>query len=113
MTIKVTNAPTNTELLSFLQSELPSNYKSKLFGLGDKSIIVQKPTFLGVQLTVRENEISILASPPSYGGGLLSGLAMTELAIVILPIFWLTGASPSRFRKLEKEVASLLKENYN
>ncbi len=113
MTIKVTNAPSYADLLRFLENELPSGYTSKLFGLGDKSIIVQKSTFLGVQLTVRENEISIIASAPSYVGGLLSGLAMTELAVVILPIFWLTGASPSGFRKLEKEVAILLKEKYN
>ncbi|SFT50939.1 hypothetical protein SAMN04489724_1066 [Algoriphagus locisalis] len=113
MTIKVTNPPSNAELLSFLKSELPTDYTSKLFGLGHKSIIVQKSTFLGVQISNRENEISIIASPPSYGGGLLSGLAMTELAIVILPIFWFTGASPSRFRKLEKEVAGLIKDKYN
>ncbi|MCE7055593.1 hypothetical protein LZF95_12970 [Algoriphagus sp. AGSA1] len=52
MTIKVTNAPSNADLLRFLENELPSGYTSKLFGLGDKSIIVQKSTFLGVQLTV-------------------------------------------------------------
>ena len=62
MTIKVKHTPSYAELLDFLQSKLPSNYKSKLFGLGDKSIIVQKSIFLGVQLTIKENEIAIMGS---------------------------------------------------
>lgn len=113
MTIHLKNTPSSAELLCFLEKVLPSEYSSKLFGLGKKSIIVQKSTFLGVQITVGKNEISLMGSAPTFGGGMLSGLAMTELAIVILPIFWLTGASPAKFRKLEKEVAILIKEKYN
>lgn len=113
MEIKVKNTPSNGELLEMLQKEFPSSYTFKLFGLGKKTIMMRKSTFLGVQITIRENQISVIASPPSFWAGIFSGLAMTELGVLILPIALLSGVSPRKFRKLEKEVGLFVKERYS
>ncbi|MDQ3394599.1 MAG: hypothetical protein M3512_10885 [Bacteroidota bacterium] len=113
MVIKVKKAPSNEELVETLKREFSNDYSYKLFGLGKKSIIVRKSAFLGAQVSVQENEISIQGSPPSFGTGFLATLAMTEAAIVVFPLFLFTGASPSKFRKLEKEIASFLKNKYD
>lgn len=113
MVIKVKSTPTNEELIAALKQELPSECSVREFGLGKKSIMVKKSTFLGAQITIRENEIFVDASPPSVAGGLLSTLAMTELIVVIGHVFWFAGATPSKFRHFEKEMASFINERYN
>lgn len=113
MITKVKSTPTNEELIAFLRKELPSDYSVREFGLGKKSILIKKSTFIGAQITIRENEISVDASAPSLAGGMWSSLAMTELAVVIIPVFWIAGATQTKFRDFEKEMASLINEKYN
>lgn len=113
MVIKVKSTPTNEELMNLLRQELPSGYSVREFGLGKKSIMVKMSTFIGAQITIRENEITVDASAPSVAGGMLSSLAMTELAIVIVPLSWFSGAFPSKFRNFEKEMANFVHKRYN
>jgi hypothetical protein len=113
MIVNVKSTPTNEELMALLKNKLPSEYSVKEFGLGKKTILIKKSTFIGAQITVRENEISIDASAPSVAGGMWSTLAMTELAIVIVPVFWIAGAFPSKMKKFEREVANFIFEQYN
>lgn len=112
MIVKVKSIPTNEELIALLRKELPSDYSVREFGLGKKTVMIKKSTFIGAQITIRENEISIDASAPSVAGGMWSSLAMTELAIVIVPVFWIAGATPSISRKFEQDLAALIKERY-
>jgi hypothetical protein len=113
MIVSVKRTPTNEDLIALLRQKLPSEYSVKEFGLGKKTVLIKKSTFIGAQITVRENEISIDASAPSVAGGMWSTLAMTELAIVIVPVFWIAGAFPSKMKKFEKEVANFINERYN
>lgn len=92
-----------------LRQELPGEYRVKEFGLGKKSIMIKQSTFIGAQITVRENEILVDECPPSFAGTLLSSLLMVDFGGLIRFIF---GAVPSQFHKLEKEVASLIKKQY-
>ena len=112
MVIKVNSSPSNQELLAALERNFPKAYSYKEFGLGKKSVLVRKSAFLGAQITVKENEITIQGSPPSFGSGVLATLAMTEAAIFVAPLFLFTGATPSKFRKLEMEIASFLKGTF-
>lgn len=113
MIVSVKRTPTNEDLIALLRQKLPSEYSVKEFGLGKKTVLIKKSTFIGAQITVRENEISIDASAPSVAGGMWSTLAMTELAIVIVPVFWIAGATPSKSRKFEKEIATFINERCN
>lgn len=79
MIIKVKSTPTNEELISVLREKLPGEYNVREFGLGKKTVMIKKSTLVGVQITVRGNEISVHESRPSIAGGILSSLAMIEL----------------------------------
>ncbi len=101
MKITTTKAlPTPTELADILKKEFSAEYSYKLFGLGKKSIIVGKSAFIGAQVSVSGNEISVQATPPSVFAGLLSALSLTELALVFVPVFYLGGGSIAQYRGL-------------
>ncbi len=112
MVIKVNSSPSNEELITALERNFSNAYSYKEFGFGKKSVLVRKSAFLAAQITVNENEIIIQASPPSFGSGVLASMAMTEASIFVLPLFLLTGATPSKFRKIEIEIASFLKATF-
>jgi hypothetical protein len=113
MIIKVKNTPTNEELIALLRKEIPSEYSVREFGLGKKTVMIKKSAFIGAQITVRKNEIAVDESTPSVAGGILSSLAMIELASLIIFIFASGGATRAKFRDFEKEMASLINERYN
>ena len=112
MIIKVKATPSNEEILEILKREFSDDYAYKLYGLGKKSIMVRKSALIGAQISVRENEISIEGTPPSFGAGFLATLAMSEAAVMLVPIFALAGAFPSRYKKLERKLALFLREKY-
>lgn len=113
MLIKVKNTPTNEALIALLRKELPSDYTVREFGLGKKTIMIKKSAFIGVQITIRKNEIAVDESTPSLAGGILSSLAMIELASLIVFIIASGGATRSKFQAFEREMASLINEKYN
>lgn len=113
MIIKVKSTPTNEELIALLRKELPSDYSLREFGLGKKTVMIKKSTFIGAQITVRKNEIAVDESTPSVAGGILSSLAMIELASLIVFIFASGTPTRSKFQAFEREMAALIFKLYN
>ncbi|WP_111672341.1 hypothetical protein [Algoriphagus litoralis] len=113
MIIKVKTTPTNEELLSLLRKELPSDYSLREFGLDKKTVMIKKSAFIGAQVTVRKNEIAIDESTPSVVGGILSSLAMIELASLIVFIFACGATTRAKFQAFEREMAALIFKLYN
>lgn len=111
--IKVKAPPTNADLIEVLNREFSGKYSFKLYGLGNKSVMARKSALLGAQITVWENEIRVEGAPPSFGSGFLGSLMMTELAVVLFPLFMFAGATLSKFKALEKEIAVFLRRIYN
>lgn len=105
--------PVINELAEVLKNEFSSQHQYKLFGLGDKSLMVRESTFVGVQISLNQDSITVQGAPPTLAGGIFSGLVTTELAVVILPVFMLFGATPLKFKKLEREIAAFLHKKYN
>lgn len=106
--------PSAQELVEVLKHELSSHYSYKLFGLGKKSIIVGKSSLIGAQISIREKEITIQATPPTVIGGMLASISSTELAVFLLPLFF--GKSvllPSQRSEIEKEIGLFLKQKYS
>ena len=110
MILKVKSCPTNEELMALLQQKLPVEYNVKEFGLGKKCVMIKQSTFIGVQVTVRENEILVDSAPPTLAGSFLSSLFMVDLGSLIRYIF---GGAPSKFHQFENEVAILINQQYN
>lgn len=104
--------PPADKLVDILKREFGPHYKYKLFGLGEKTIIVQKSTFAGAQISLHKDSITVQGTPPFAGAGALTFLGLTELGAAIVPLFWLFGANPDTFRKVEKEITVFLQEKY-
>lgn len=99
--------PSTKEMAGILKREFSDRYSYKLFGLSnDKSIIVWKSTFVGTQISKRENEITIEGIYPSITTSYFSVLTNIILGGGI-PLFH------SSWRKLEKEIGAFLKQKYN
>jgi hypothetical protein len=106
--------PSMAELVEILKREFSSHYSYKLFGLGRKSMIIGKSILIGAQISIRDNQITIQATPPSVVGGILSVFASTELAVFVLPLFFLQGLPLfSQKSEFEKEIATYLNHKYN
>lgn len=103
----VQKSPTTPELMDVLKHQFSDEYSYTQFGLGsEKSIIVRKSPFVGVQVSVMGDEVTVTGIMPSLTGNvflfidfLLSGMATL-----------LFGSST---KKLEKELALFLKEKYS
>lgn len=106
--------PVLKELIKVLKSEFSSSYSYKLFGYGQKSILVGKSALTGVQISVYEKEVSIISSPPSILGSLIPLVGATELAIFLIPSFFRKdSAALSQNTPLEREVGAFLKRKYS
>jgi hypothetical protein len=100
--------PTLSELAEILKQEFAGHYSYKLFGLGQKSLIVGRSRFVGAQITINDHEISIQAAPPSLFIGMLLSLAC-PFPILLIPLFLLDGFGPG---DLDKEIGIFLKQKY-
>jgi len=100
--------PDNGELLELLGNEFSTNYTYELFGLGgQKSILVGKSAFVGAQISMRENEITIQATPPSIvTGNFLFFFSLIGVDTILGLLF------RSQLRKVEMEVAGFLKSRF-
>lgn len=68
--------PSSIEMKEILKHRFP-DYSCKLFGLGaEKSIIVQKSTFVGVQISINESNINIEGTFPSVVTSMFSYLLL-------------------------------------
>jgi hypothetical protein len=106
--------PSIPELVEVLKQEFSNDYSYKLFGVGQKSIMVGKSALVGAQISIRENEMVIQATPPSIIGGIVAALGGTELGVFLLPIFFRKGMLlPSQRSEVEKEIGIFLKQKYN
>ena len=105
--------PPLKELVRIFKQEFSNHCSYVLFGVGEKSILVGRSTLVGVQISVRENEVSITSSPPSLFAGILQTLGLTELVIFLFPVFFREGLPlPSKYVELEKEIGTFLLRKY-
>jgi hypothetical protein len=100
--------PTLSDLAEILQQELAGHYSYKVFGLGQKSLLVGRSRFIGAQITINDHEISIQAAPPSPFIGMLLSLTIL-LPILLIPMYLLDGVGPG---DMEKEIGIFLKQKY-
>lgn len=100
--------PAKNELIEILNQKFARRYSLQIFGMGDtRSIMVRKSPMVGVQITERDHEFDIQATPPSVGMAyFLSVLEMTGLA------FAFTMPLRSEWKEFEKEIGSFLKKEY-
>ncbi len=95
--------PNLNDLLQELKSEFPGQYTSKIFGLGSqKSILVRKSAWVGVQITIHGNKIYIDGSFPNI---ILSSFMTLLSQSTIAPV--------GKWEKLEKKITDFLKRKYN
>ena len=94
--------PTIHELIQELQNEFSDLHQFKIFGLGSqKSILVKKSVWVGVQINIRENDILIDGSFPN----IVTSSFMTLLSqCAIAPV--------NKWFELEKEVSGFLMNRY-
>ncbi len=95
--------PSTQALIEILKQEF-SDYSFKLFGLGaEKSIIVQKSTFVGVQISKSGNDFTLESSHPTLIAWLFS--------IVLFDDFTLYYGSERK--RLKEEIGAFLSSRYH
>ena len=106
--------PPVNDLLTKLKQQFSQQYSCRLFGIGSqKTIIVSESSFVGAQISIRENEVTIEPVPPSVFGGLLILLMSTELALILGPIFlYKDGSWSARREKLQKTLGVYFRSRY-
>jgi hypothetical protein len=107
------NLPAAAELIEILKQEFSDGYSYTLFGLGKhKTVLVGESTFIGAQISIGENEMTIQGAPPSLPAAyFVSFFAITEFAFFLFA--WLGLSSGSKMRRLEKDLAVFLKNKFN
>jgi hypothetical protein len=103
MTILVSNAPSSNAALKDVLSRAFPLYASKFFGFNDESILIGKSPLIGVQISKRENQITVQGTPPTF----LAGILVFVLSLAGFAYY------TSEFKKFEKEVASFLYQKFN
>ena len=99
MTISVAKTPSINALKGILREVLPT-YSLQLFGVKKDSILLEKSSFVGVQISKRGNDITIQGVPPTFlAGALVFILSLAGIATYT-----------SAFKDLEKEVAFFLRQ---
>ena len=99
--------PSANDLVDILKTEFSDKYSYELFGLGpNKSILMKKTFFVGAQISINGNNISIDGIPPSVSASFISIVLQ-----VFANLFIVFALMP--YRKLEKEIATFLNNRYN
>lgn len=100
--------PSTKALKAYLDTKL-SNRSARLFGLGsDKTLLVKKSAFIGVQITRRDHELVIEGSLPSISSSILSGFLMLEGIFYLFEFIF-----QKQWKKMELEVAQAISEQYH
>jgi hypothetical protein len=103
--------PGPRELSQILKKELSSEYSYKIFGFGSgRSVIVQKSSLVGAQVTVRKDEIDVSGIFPS----ILTSFFFTLLGYIsnYRSPPYTRSAWRTSWRNLENELADYLKCKY-
>ena len=108
MRILATKAlPSAKELAAILKKEFSDKYSYELFGLGpNKSILMKKTFFVGAQISINENSITIDGMPPSASASFIAMVLQ-----VFANLFIVFALLP--YKKLEKEIGVFLSNRYN
>lgn len=98
--------PSSEQIAAILEKEFSSQYSYSLFGLGkNKSIVVRKSEFVGAEISVSGNQITVHAMSPnllfSFLDPFLTGMN------VIGSVF------KNPLKKLESDLVSFLKSKYS
>lgn len=99
--------PSNQELVEILQKKFGDRYSVKLFGWGNhKTVMVRESAFVSAQISFYNNEITVQGMPSP----IIPIIGSTELAVVF--VFFLGWLHRAPWKKLEKEVAVFLHQQY-
>lgn len=99
--------PSTKELIEILKREFSDKYTYEPFGLGaNKSILVRKSYFVGVQILKNDNVLNIDGISPSVSASLFR--VLLEVLANLFIIF-----SSSSYKRLEKEITVFIKKKYN
>jgi hypothetical protein len=105
--------PSIPEVAEILKKEFSDHYSYELF-LEEKSIFVGKSTWVKAQIYIDKNLISVTATSESIIGDIISGLCITELGVILVPLFYNKGKQLlSERTEFEKEIGLFLKHKYN
>ncbi|MEQ9289364.1 MAG: hypothetical protein RIG77_20720 [Cyclobacteriaceae bacterium] len=108
------NIPPIKKMAEILKQEFSDKFSYELFGIGkEKSIIVEKSTFVGVQISRTKNEISIEGIHPSVPASFISSVLAYFMSSGHPINLWFPGLYDSPWKKFEKEVGSFLNQKYN
>ena len=111
MKILTSNKPLTTKgLAELLRRGLPDKYSYELFGLErEQSIIVHKSPFVGVQISYKENKLTIEGIPPTKASWpfLFFTMVLTGIPHIANILFG------SKWGKLEDELAAYLSPKLN
>lgn len=105
--------PSTLELAEVLKRELPSHYAYELL-LERESILVSKSTSVKAHISIHKNKILVGAFSNSIFATIISNLCMTELGLILIPLFYYKGAQlMSQSNEFEKELSLFLEYKYN
>lgn len=96
-----------------MKSKLEAKFPDYKFKVRQKNFLVcAKSGSIGANILLRNKKLIVVGNFPTMGGTILFTLSLFVLGIVIPLIIYLA-AFQSKMKKLEKEVAAYLAEEYN
>lgn len=106
--------PSTLELAEVLKRELPSHYSYELL-LERESILVSKSTSIKAHISTHKNKILVQAFiASSLFATIIGFLCMTELGLILIPLFYHKGTQLiSQSDEFEKELSLFLEYKYN
>ncbi|WP_221390226.1 hypothetical protein [Dyadobacter sp. NIV53] len=104
---KLKTIPSTQELAETLKEEFSDQYSYGMFGLDCDSIIVSKSIFVGVQISKKNNEITLQGMPASVPTWLLYVADLVSTGGIVSLIF------RSSWIKFENEIRAFLIQKYN
>lgn len=107
--------PSIGSLIEMMRQDFSDQYSYKSIGIGKhKSIIVQKSTFVGVQISVNKNEIIIDEAVPTIKGIFINFLLQFFLGLAVsIMQFGSPFFKSSPWRKFKNEVVVYLRHKFN
>ena len=104
---KVNQYPSKEEIIEKINATWPG-VSARLFGLGrDKTILVKKSAFVGLQLTRKKNGYEIEGTIPSYFSFLVSGILHLDSIFYLLEFLFF----PS-WKNLKSDMRNFLNQEY-
>ena len=117
MKISITGSlPPLAELVRVLNDAFGPDYSFRIFGVGKrKSIMARKSSFVGLQLSIVENQIDFQPTAPTMSGSALGFMMLTELApLVMIPLLIISDFfRKDPYKEMAKEIGLFLKHKYS